>query len=136
MAEKKEEKYIPIPLETLKIGTEKKFDAYIKTKQDKMVLYSAGGANFSEKVREAAYKAADIKSGKLAADIGAGTGFVTKGLVRQGLEVIAVDQSEAMLVELKRKYPDLDGRQGQAEDLPLADDAVDYVFANMYLHHL
>ena len=91
---------------------------------------------FSEKVREAAYKAADIKAGKLAADIGAGTGFVTKGLVRQGLEVIAVDQSEAMLEELKSKYPDLDCRQGQAEDLPLTDDAVNYVFANMYLHHL
>ena len=91
---------------------------------------------FSEKVREAAYQAADIKAGELAADIGAGTGFVTEGLVRAGLKVIAIDQSEAMLAELKRKYPDLDGRQGEAEDLPLADNAVDYVFANMYLHHV
>ena len=91
---------------------------------------------FSENVREVAYQAADIKAGKKAADIGAGTGFVTEGLVREGLEVIAVDQSEAMLAELKRKYPELDARQGEAEDLPLADDAVDYVFANMYLHHV
>ena len=91
---------------------------------------------FSEKVRETAYKTADIKSGKLAADIGAGTGFVTEGLLGQGLEVIAVDQSEAMLEELKKKYPDLDCRQGEAESLPVADHAVDYVFANMYLHHV
>ena len=91
---------------------------------------------FSENVREAACKAAGIQAGKQAADIGAGTGFVTEGLIRQGLEVIAVDQSEAMLAELKSKYPDLDCRQGQAEDLPLPDDAVDYVFANMYLHHV
>jgi len=91
---------------------------------------------FSENVRESAYKAAGIQSGKQAADIGAGTGFVTEGLIRQGLEVIAVDQSEAMLAELKSKYPDLDCRQGEAEELPLTDDAVDYVFANMYLHHV
>ena len=91
---------------------------------------------FSEKVRETAYKTADIQSGKQAADIGAGTGFVTDGLLRQGLEVIAVDQSEAMLEALKKKYPNLDCRQGEAEGLPVADSVVDYVFANMYLHHV
>ena len=91
---------------------------------------------FSEKVRETAYKTADIQSGKQAADIGAGTGFVTEGLLRQGLEVIAVDQSEAMLEALKKKYPNLDCRQGEAEGLPVADRIVDYVFANMYLHHV
>ena len=91
---------------------------------------------FSEQVRESAYKAAGIQSGKQAADIGAGTGFVTEGLIRQGIEVIAVDQSAAMLEELKGKYPGLDCRQGQAEDLPVTDDAVNYVFANMYLHHV
>ena len=91
---------------------------------------------FSENVRESAYKAAGIQTGRQAADIGAGTGFVTEGLIRQGLEVIAVDESGAMLAELKGKYPDLDCRQGEAENLPLPDDAVDYVFANMYLHHV
>ena len=91
---------------------------------------------FSEKVRESAYKAAGVKSGNQAADIGAGTGFVTEGLIKEGLEVIAVDQSQAMLEELKNKYPGLDCRQGEAEDLPLIDNAVDYVFANMYLHHV
>ena len=91
---------------------------------------------FSENVREKAYTAAGIQPGKRAADIGAGTGFVTEGLIRNGIEVIAVDQSEAMLDELKGKYPDLDCRHGEAEDLPVPDDAVDYVFANMYLHHV
>ena len=91
---------------------------------------------FSEKVRESAYVAAGIQPGKKAADIGAGTGFVTEGLVGRGLSVIAVDQSEAMLEELKKKYPSLDCRYGEAEDLPLDDDTVDYAFANMYLHHV
>jgi ubiquinone/menaquinone biosynthesis C-methylase UbiE len=91
---------------------------------------------FSEKVRESAFSVAGLQAGKQAADIGAGTGFVSEGLVRQDLNVIAVDQSEAMLEELKNKYPQLDCRQGEAEDLPVADNAVDYVFANMYLHHV
>jgi ubiquinone/menaquinone biosynthesis C-methylase UbiE len=91
---------------------------------------------FSEKVRETAYLAAGIQKGKQAADIGVGTGFVTEGLLANGLKVIAVDQSEAMLAELKRKFPDLDCRHGEAERLPIPDETVDYVFANMYLHHV
>ncbi len=91
---------------------------------------------FSENVRKAAFKVADLKPGKFAADIGAGTGYVTEGLVQAGLDVIAVDQSEAMLGELKRKYPNLDCRRGEAEELPVMNDAVDFVFANMYLHHV
>jgi ubiquinone/menaquinone biosynthesis C-methylase UbiE len=91
---------------------------------------------FSEKVREKAYRVADIKKGKQAADIGAGTGFVTEGLVREGLDVVAVDQSQTMIEELKRKFPDIDCRYGEAENLPIASETMDYVFANMYLHHV
>lgn len=52
---------------------------------------------FSDNVREKAFAVAQIQPGKLAADIGAGTGFLTEGLVQRGLKVIAVDHSEAML---------------------------------------
>ena len=57
---------------------------------------------FSDEVREKALAAANVKPGKLAADIGAGTGFITEGLVQNGLRVIAVDQSGAMLEEMKK----------------------------------
>ena len=50
---------------------------------------------FSEKVRQVAYAQADIQKRKTAADIG--TGFITEGLLQEGLNVIAVDQSENML---------------------------------------
>ena len=49
---------------------------------------------FTEKVREKAFTLADVKKGKLAADIGAGTGFITEGLVKKGVRVIAVDHSK------------------------------------------
>ena len=95
-------------------------------------------AFFSEAVREKAYAAAGVRAGMLAADIGAGSGFITEGLLRGGLRVICVDQSQAMLDEMRRKFAgaDVDLRLGEAESLPLSDESVDAVFANMYLHHV
>jgi ubiquinone/menaquinone biosynthesis C-methylase UbiE len=93
---------------------------------------------FSESVREKAYRTANIKKGQSAADIGAGTGFITEGLLNHGLSVIAVDQSPEMLMQLQRKfqYSNLNCREGTAEHLPVKDQSVDKVFANMYLHHV
>ncbi|HET9848977.1 MAG TPA: class I SAM-dependent methyltransferase [Candidatus Dormibacteraeota bacterium] len=94
---------------------------------------------FSEAVRDQAIAVAGVQPGKLAADIGAGTGFITEGLVKLGVRVVAVDQSEAMLAELQRKFAagsGIDVRVGNGEAIPIPDDSVDYVFANMYLHHV
>ncbi len=94
---------------------------------------------FPEAVRETAFSIADVQPGTLAADIGAGTGFITEGLIQKGLNVIAVDQSEAMLMEMQKNSSDtgrLECRQGTAEQLPVKERTMDYVFANMYLHHV
>jgi ubiquinone/menaquinone biosynthesis C-methylase UbiE len=94
---------------------------------------------FSEAVREQAYAAAQVQPGELAADIGAGTGFISEGLLVRGARVIAVDQSEAMLEVLKEKLGstgELDCRTGEADALPVESGSVDAVFANMYLHHV
>ncbi len=94
---------------------------------------------FSEAVREKAFSIVGLQTGKIAADIGAGSGFITEGLLQRSIQVIAVDQSEAMLTEMKRKLIGLKGvdyRLGNAERLPIADKTVDYVFANMFLHHV
>ena len=96
-------------------------------------------AFFSEAVRERAYAVAGVMSGQIAADIGAGTGFIAEGLVQRGLRVICVDQSEAMLAMLRKKFAaagNVDFRQGEAESLPIPDASLDAVFANMYLHHV
>jgi len=93
---------------------------------------------FSEAVRERALAAAEVQPGGLAADIGAGSGFITEVLLKAGLRVAAVDQSQAMLDVMQRKF---DGQSvtyhlGTSEALPLEAASVDYVFANMYLHHV
>ena len=93
---------------------------------------------FSDAVREKAFSLAQLQPGGTAADIGAGTGVMTEGLVRLGLKVIAIDQSAAMIEQMRSKFgsePSIEYRQADAESLPLDGNAVDYVFANMYLHH-
>ena len=54
------------------------------------------------------------------------------------MKVIAVDLSEAMLSEMRKKFSgvaEVDYRRGSAESLPIDDESVDYAFANMCLHH-
>ncbi|MYG84299.1 MAG: class I SAM-dependent methyltransferase [Gemmatimonadetes bacterium] len=94
---------------------------------------------YSDDVRVGALAAAAVEAGKVAADIGAGTGLISQGLIEEGLRVIAVDQSEAILNEMKTKFaghPAIDYRVGNAEDLPVQAETVDYAFANMCLHHV
>ncbi|MDF2614136.1 MAG: Methyltransferase [Clostridia bacterium] len=94
---------------------------------------------FSEGVREKAFTLAKIQPETLVADIGAGTGFITEGLLAHGAKVIAIDQSAAMLDELSKKlnhHPNVDCLLGDSDHLPVSDNIVDYVFANMYLHHV
>lgn len=101
---------------------------------------------FPEAVRVKALELAGIGNGagagKTAADLGAGTGFVTQALLGAGLTVFAVDQSAPMLAELRAKFGAeartgrLCALEGTAEALPLPEASVDYVFANMFLHHV
>ncbi|SFM72176.1 class I SAM-dependent methyltransferase [Thermodesulforhabdus norvegica] len=94
---------------------------------------------FSEEVREKAISIAGVRSDAVAADIGAGTGFITEGLVNRGLRVIAVDRSGAMLAGMRRKLAGVSGVDylvGEVTELPISDESVDYAFANMCLHHI
>lgn len=94
---------------------------------------------FSSVVRERAISVAEVQPERLAADVGAGTGFITQGLVQRGLRVIAVDQSGVMIREMRKRFRGVeavDCRVGEAERLPIGDEFVDYVFANMLLHHV
>lgn len=94
---------------------------------------------FSDNVRKAAVRAADVRRNAVAADLGAGTGFMTEELLRHGVHVIAVDQSPEMLLEMKKRLggsDNVDYRVGESASLPIESASVDYAFANMYLHHV
>jgi len=74
---------------------------------------------FPDHVRDRALDVAAVEAGRLAADLGAGTGFITEGLLARGVNVIAVDQSEVMLDALRGKFPSGDLRSAPGEPRPI-----------------
>ncbi|AII58367.1 SAM-dependent methyltransferase [Dehalococcoides mccartyi] len=93
---------------------------------------------FSDRIREAAIEAAGVKPESIAADIGAGTGYMTAELLRKNCRVVAIDQSSAMLAKIKSKFGayGVSCLQADGNTLPLKDQSIDYSFANMFLHHV
>ena len=77
-------------------------------------------------------------TGKKILDIGAGTGRLALELARSGGSVTALDVSDEMLAELKRKDTThaVVTATGDAEDLPLDDNSFDIVVATFLLVHL
>ena len=94
---------------------------------------------FSEKIREEVLSRVNLQEGMTVADIGAGSGYMTEGLIHTPASVIAIDQSEEMLNVMKSKFgksAKVDYLKGDSDHLPLEDNSVNYAFANMYLHHV
>lgn len=67
-------------------------------------------------------------------DLAAGTGKLTRELLRHAGRVIAVEPSAAMLAALTERLPEVDAREGAAEALPVEDEAVDAVFVGEAFH--
>jgi SAM-dependent methyltransferase len=67
-------------------------------------------------------------------DLGAGTGKLTRELLRRGLDVTAVDPSGGMLDELRRVLPAVPALTGRAEDIPLPDHCLDAVVVAQAWH--
>jgi len=61
------------------------------------------------------------------ADVGAGTGKLTRSLVQRGLDVTAVEPDDAMRTELARRVPAARAVAGRGEALPLPDASMDAV---------
>lgn len=93
---------------------------------------------FTEEAREFAIRKIQPQKGRVYLDMGAGTGYMTEALLKQEVEVLAVDQSEAMLKKLASKFrhKSLTLIQADANHIPLDGEQVDGVFANMFLHHV
>jgi ubiquinone/menaquinone biosynthesis C-methylase UbiE len=66
-------------------------------------------------------------------DVACGTGFLTRHL--RG-NVVALDQSEQMLEVARAQAPNATFVQGDALDLPFADDSFDRLFTSYFYCHL
>lgn len=72
--------------------------------------------------------------GRTVVDVGAGTGKLTRELVRSGATVLAVEPVAAMRALLKEVVPDAQAIAGTAEALPIADEAVDALVVAQAFH--
>lgn len=68
------------------------------------------------------------------ADVGAGTGKLTRALLAPGRHVVAVDPDPRMLEALSVNVPGVETMLGTAESLPFDDESVDAVVAGQAWH--
>lgn len=69
-------------------------------------------------------------------DIACGTGIVTAAALGRGLRPVGLDFSPEMLAQARRRSPELDLREGDAERLPFADASFDAAVSNFGVHHI
>ena len=68
------------------------------------------------------------------ADVGAGTGKLTRQLHERGLDVVAVEPSAGMREQLRRAVPGVAALGGSGEQIPLADHSMDAVLVAQAWH--
>ena len=87
--------------------------------------------------------AAGVTRGSRVLDVGTGPGLAAAAVVARGGEVIGIDFSEAMLAQARRRYPEIEFRQGRVGEArsrwgALAQDCVNagHPRAELYLKKL
>jgi ubiquinone/menaquinone biosynthesis C-methylase UbiE len=80
--------------------------------------------------------AAGVEPGTKVIDIASGPGYVAAAAARRGARVIGVDFSAAMIEEAQRRNPDIEFREGDAEQLPLGNGLFDAAVMNFGILHL
>ena len=96
-----------------------------------------GTGFFGDAPRKAIHSDLRVPKRGVIADIGSGSGYLLEGLNNREYRLIAVDQSPSMLEKIRRKFGEqVETYEGSSEHLPLKDESVDAIIANMYLHHV
>ncbi|HET7853370.1 MAG TPA: methyltransferase domain-containing protein [Candidatus Methylomirabilis sp.] len=69
-------------------------------------------------------------------DVATGPGYAAAAAAERGAKVIGIDFAPAMVAEARQRYPTVDFREGDAEDLPFPEASFDAVIMNFGLLHL
>lgn len=98
--------------------------------------YLEGFAGLSQETIPRLIEAAEITEGDKVLDVGSGPGHVADHLARHGAEVTGVDFVQSMIDVSKAKFPEIEFRRANAEQLPFEDNGFDAVVSNFVVHHL
>jgi len=96
--------------------------------------YASGRPDYPPQVNDWLRDNLALGKGKVALDLGAGTGKFLAYLLNTGSTVVAVEPVPAMLAQLANLHPGVEARQGSAECIPLADSSVDAVVCAQSFH--
>jgi SAM-dependent methyltransferase len=80
--------------------------------------------------------AVNLKRGDNFLDIASGPGYVAAAAAKRGARVLGVDFSAAMVAHAQRLHPGIDFREGNAEELLLANNLFDAAVMNFGILHL
>jgi len=75
-----------------------------------------------------------LGAGKLAIDLGSGTGKFLPRLLATGADIVAIEPLEAMRAHLTALHPGVDARAGRAQAIPLPDNSADAVICAQCFH--
>jgi ubiquinone/menaquinone biosynthesis C-methylase UbiE len=105
-----------------------------------MTLYDSIGKNYNstrqpdKRIVAELISLLDLPTGSTIADIGAGTGNYSNAIAKQGYQIIAIEPSEVMQCQ-RQHHPHVSWITASAEQIPLADQAVDGALVMLALHH-
>ena len=86
--------------------------------------------------RMATVKALDLKPDERVLDVAAGTGTSSKALQKTGATVVALDFSPGMVAEGRKRHPDIEFVEGDAEALPFPSASFDAVTISFGLRNV
>jgi len=109
------------------------FDDAAKHYDRTNTVLSAGNAPLW---RYATVRAVDPQPGERVLDIAAGTGTSSIALAKTGASVVALDFSAGMVAEGRRRHPELEFVEADAENLPFDDNCFDVVTISFGLRNV
>lgn len=101
---------------------------------DGAAAYERGRPGYPQEVVDLLAGELGLGPGRTVADVGAGTGKLTRLLPATGASVVAVEPVAAMRATLARLVPEAEVVDGTAEALPLDDGSVDAVVVAQAFH--
>jgi SAM-dependent methyltransferase len=103
----------------------------------KVVDYMASRPDYPARLFESLGTACGLNDRALIADVGAGTGLLTHGLLKRGYRVIAVEPNPGMrdaADQLLSGFPGYRSEHGSAESMPIPPSTVDLITAAQAFH--
>ncbi|WKG02176.1 class I SAM-dependent methyltransferase [Mycolicibacterium sp. HK-90] len=98
--------------------------------------YTRFMGRYAEPLAKVFVEFSGVGAGDEVLDVGCGPGALTAHLLSVGADVAAIDPSPPFVDAVRAGYPDVDVRQGVAEELPYDADSFDAALAQLVVHFM